>query len=275
MSSKYSFNSYILFLYIILALSLFFVIKSSSKIFTLSSLSQITEEDFKIIKEIIEHIKQIPISIHFQYPVDTEANKDYLRVINYHPMDLSTVEKKLNNKEYSLVQDIINDVKLIWYNCRIYNYETSDIYKWSDELEKISDKEFEKYYIFKVNKSINYKEEYEKNIYKEEAFNDPDYLEKNESDMSEFEKNYYLFLYYKIKLKRLIGKLSNEDRKNLFNKIKENDEHNELHICNKYIESKSDNKQYFKFHIENMAKEDILFLINYITKNFNIDENNL
>ena len=141
-----------------------------------SSLSQITEEDFKIIKEIIEHIKQIPISIHFQYPVDTEANPDYLRVINYHPMDLSTVEKKLNNKEYSLVQDIINDVKLIWYNCRIYNYETSDIYKWSDELEKVSDKEFEKYYIFKVNKSINYKEEYEKNIYKEEAFNEPDYL---------------------------------------------------------------------------------------------------
>ena len=240
-----------------------------------SSLSQITEEDYKIIKEIIDHIKQVPISIHFQYPVNTEENPDYLRVINYHPMDLSTIEKKLNNKEYSLVQDIINDIKLIWYNCRIYNYETSDIYKWSDELEKVSDKEFEKYYIFKVNKSINYKEEYEKNIYKEEAFNDPDYLEKNESDMSEFEKNYYLFLYYKIKLKRLIGKLNNEDRKNLFNKIKENDEHNELHLYNKYIELKSDNKQYFKFHIENMAKEDILFLINYITKNFNIDENNL
>jgi len=240
-----------------------------------SSLSQITEEDFKIINEIIEHIKQIPTSIHFQYPVDTVANPDYLRVINYHPMDLSTVEKKLNNKEYSLVQDIINDIKLIWYNCRIYNYENSDIYKWSDELEKISDKEFEKYYIFKVNKNINYKEEYEKNIYKEEAFNDPDYLEKNESDMPDIEKNYYIFLYYKIKLKRLIGKLNNEDRKKLFNKIKENDEHNELYICNKYIESKSDNKQYFKFHIENMTKEDILFLINYITKNFNIDENNL
>ena len=240
-----------------------------------SSLSQITEEDYKIIKEIIDHIKQVPISIHFQYPVNTEENPDYLRVINYHPMDLSTIEKKLNNKEYSLVQDIINDIKLIWYNCRIYNYENSNIYNYSDELEKISDKELEKYYIYKVNKSINYKEQYEKNIYKEEAFNDPDYLEKNESDMPENEKNYYLFLYHKIKLKRLFGKLSNEDRKNLFNKIKENDEHNELHICNKYIESKSDNKQYFKFHIENMAKEDILFLINYITKNFNIDENNL
>ena len=240
-----------------------------------SSLSQITEEDYKIIKEIIDHIKQVPISIHFQYPVNTEENPDYLRVINYHPMDLSTIEKKLNNKEYSLVQDIINDIKLIWYNCRIYNYENSNIYNYSDELEKISDKELEKYYIYKVNKSINYKEQYEKNIYKEEAFNDPDYLEKNESDMPENEKNYYLFLYHKIKLKRLFGKLSNEDRKNLFNKIKENDEHNELHLYNKYIELKSDNKQYFKFHIENMAKEDILFLFNYITKNFNIDVNNL
>ena len=240
-----------------------------------SSLSQITEEDYEIIRNILNQIKQAPNSIHFQYPVDTKANPDYLRVINYHPMDLSTIEKKLNNREYSLVQDIINDIKLIWYNCRVYNYESSDIFKYAEELEKISEKELEKYYIYKVNKSINYKEQYEKNIYKEEAFNDPDYLEKNESDMPENEKNYYLFLYHKIKLKRLFGKLSNEDRKNLFNKIKENDEHNELHLYNKYIELKSDNKQYFKFHIENMAKEDILFLINYITKNFNIDVNNL
>ena len=239
-----------------------------------SSLSQITEEDYEIIRNILNQIKQAPNSIHFQHPVDTEANPDYLRVINYHPMDLSTIEKKLINREYSLVQDIINDIKLIWYNCRVYNYESSDIFKYAEELEKISEKELEKYYIYKVNKSINYKEQYEKNIYKEEAFNDPDYLEKNPPEMPENEKNFYLFLYYKIKLKRLLGKLSNEDRKILFTKMKENDEINELHLFNKYIESNTDNKPYFKFHIENMDKKDILFLFNYITKNFNIDEIN-
>ena len=152
-----------------------------------SSLSQITEEDYKIIKEIIELIKKDPRSQQFQFPVDTEKNPDYLRVINYNPMDLSTIEKKLSNKEYSLVQDVINDIKLIWYNCRIYNYESSNIYQFSDALEKLADKELEKYYIYydKINKSVNYKEQYEKNIYKEDAFNEPDYLEKNTSELSE------------------------------------------------------------------------------------------
>ena len=231
-----------------------------------SSLSQITEEDYNIIKKILEIIKSDKNSIHFQYPVDTKINPDYLRVINYRPMDLSKIEKKLEKKEYSLVQDIIDDIKLIWYNCRIYNLETSKIYKISNELEQLADKELEKYYIYydKINKSVNYKEQYEKNVYKEEAFTDPDYLEKNSSDMSERDKNFYIFLYYKIKLKRLLGKLNNEERKILFSEIKENNEKNELNILNKYIEENGESKSYFKFHIENMIKEDILFMINYI-----------
>ena len=244
-----------------------------------SSLSQITEEDYNIIKKILEIIKSDKNSIHFQYPVDTKINPDYLRVINYRPMDLSKIEKKLEKKEYSLVQDIIDDIKLIWYNCRIYNLETSKIYKISNELEQLADKELEKYYIYydKINKSVNYKEQYEKNVYKEEAFTDPDYLEKNSSDMSERDKNFYIFLYYKIKLKRLLGKLNNEERKILFSEIKENNEKNELNILNKYIEENGESKSYFKFHIENMIKEDILFMINYINNKFNIslDEKNI
>ena len=244
-----------------------------------SSLSQITIEDIKIIKDILELIKSDPKSNQFKYPVNTEENPDYLRVINYNPMDISTVEKKLLNEEYSLVQDVINDIKLIWYNCRIYNYESSQIYQFSDYLEKLSDKELEKYYFYydKLNKSVNYKEQYEKNIYKEQAFNDPDYLEKNSSDMPEVDKKFYIFLYYKIKLKRILCKLSNEQRKNLFREIKKNNnEKNELYCLNKYIEENKENNKYFKYHIENMDKKDILFLIDYITKNFDIkvDENN-
>ena len=237
-----------------------------------SSLSQITEEDYNIIKKILEIIKSDKNSIDFQYPVDTKIYPDYLRVINYRPMDLSKIEKKLEKKEYSLVQDIIDDIKLIWYNCRIYNLETSKICKISNELEQLADKELEKYYIYydKINKSVNYKEQYEKNVYKEEAFTDPDYLEKNSSDMSERDKNFYIFLYYKIKLKRLLGKLNNEERKILFSEIKENNEKNELKILNKYIEENGESKSYFKFHIENMIKEDILFMINYINNKFNI-----
>ena len=206
-----------------------------------SSLKQITEEDKKIIAEIIKYIKSDPKSTPFLYPVDIKANPNYLRIIKYNPMDISTIEKKLSNNEYSLVQDVINDIKLIWYNCRIYNYESSEIFQFSDYLEKIADKKFEKYYIYydKINKNVNYKEQYEKNIYTEEAFNDPDYLEKNSSEiLSDNDKNFYAFLYYKMKLKKIISLLTNEDRKLLFNKINENDNENknELYILNRYIE---------------------------------------
>ena len=63
-----------------------------------SSLSQITEEDYKIIKEIIELIKRDPKSQQFQNPVNTEEYPEYLRIINYNPMDLSTIEKKIRGK---------------------------------------------------------------------------------------------------------------------------------------------------------------------------------
>lgn len=144
-----------------------------------SSLKQILEEDKKIIHEIIDCIKKDPKSEPFQNPVDTIQNSDYLRIIKNNPMDLSTIENKLDKNEYALVQDVISDFKLIWYNCRIYNYESSEIYQFSDYLEKIADQKFEKYYIYyDTIKCVNYKEQYEKNIYNEDAFNDPDYLEK-------------------------------------------------------------------------------------------------
>ena len=243
-----------------------------------SSLKQITEEDKKIITEILNYIKPDPKCKPFLEPVDTKVNINYLRIIKNKPMDISTIEKKLSKNEYALVQDVINDIKLIWYNCRIYNQEGSDIYQFSYYLEKIVDEKFENYYIYfdKVNKSVNYKEQYEKNIYNEDAFNDPDYLEKNTSDaLIGRDQIYFSFLYYKMKLKKLISSLTNEERKILFNKIneKDKDNENELHILNKYIEKNRDNNSFFKFHIEEMEKKDIIFLINYINKNFNVKNN--
>ena len=246
-----------------------------------SSLRQITEEDKKIITEIINDIKSDPKSKPFLQPVNTKENVNYLRIIKNNPMDISTIEKKLSKNEYILVQDVINDIKLIWYNCRIYNQEGSEIFQFSDHLEKLVDKKFENYYIYydKVNKSVNYKEQFEKNAFNEEAFNDPDYLEKNTSEiLIGQEKTFYAYLYYKMKLRKIISSLTNEERKILFNKINENDNEskNEINILKKYIEKNKDNNLSFKFHIENMDKEDIILLINYINKNFNIkyNENN-
>lgn len=36
-------------------------------------------------------------------------------------MDLSTVNKKLNDGDYLYVEDMIDDIQLIWDNCKTYN----------------------------------------------------------------------------------------------------------------------------------------------------------
>ena len=50
-------------------------------------------------------------------------------------MDLSTVREKLNNDEYSSVEECLDDLQLIWDNCKLYNVEFSKIYKMSIRLE--------------------------------------------------------------------------------------------------------------------------------------------
>ena len=37
------------------------------------------------------------------------------------PMDLGTVNSKLNDGQYLYVEDMIDDIQLIWDNCKTYN----------------------------------------------------------------------------------------------------------------------------------------------------------
>lgn len=45
---------------------------------------------------------------------------DYYEVIS-DPMDISTVYNKLINKEYKYLEDYLNQIQLIWENCKVYN----------------------------------------------------------------------------------------------------------------------------------------------------------
>ena len=40
-------------------------------------------------------------------------------------MDLGTVKKNLKNNKYKYIEDCLNDIQLIWDNCKIYNFEGS------------------------------------------------------------------------------------------------------------------------------------------------------
>lgn len=73
------------------------------------------------------------------WPFSTSVNKDevpdYYEVIK-EPMDLSTMESKLENDHYSTLEEFVYDARLIFNNCRKYNNETTTYYKNANKLEK-------------------------------------------------------------------------------------------------------------------------------------------
>jgi len=64
----------------------------------------------------------------FHKPVDTVKLHlpDYYTVVK-NPMDLGTVKKKLSYNVYKDAQEFIDDVELVFYNCRTYNGTTSEV----------------------------------------------------------------------------------------------------------------------------------------------------
>ena len=46
-----------------------------------------------------------------------------------HPMDLSTVRKKLRGGHYVIPNDIISDMRLVFSNARTYNSKGTQVYR--------------------------------------------------------------------------------------------------------------------------------------------------
>jgi histone acetyltransferase len=71
----------------------------------------------------------------FLQPVSRDDVADYYEVIK-EPMDLSTMEAKLEADNYLTPEDFVRDAKLIFDNCRKYNNETTPYAKSANKLEK-------------------------------------------------------------------------------------------------------------------------------------------
>ena len=128
----------------------------------------LNKEEEQKLKTIIESIEKEPMSFEFLNPVDTVGLglHDYFDIV-LHPMDLASVKKKLlNNIIYIYVQEVLDDIQLIWTNCKVYNMEGSDIYKIAEYMEKQSRKIIEKYYKAPKAPSFNSKYFYVKFYFK-------------------------------------------------------------------------------------------------------------
>ncbi|XP_034668018.1 bromodomain-containing protein 2-like [Drosophila subobscura] len=82
--------------------------------------------------------KHKAIAWPFYAPVDVVKLRlyDYLDIIKQ-PMDLGTVKRKMENREYSKVAEFAADMHLIFSNCYKYNPKTHDVVIMCEKLESV------------------------------------------------------------------------------------------------------------------------------------------
>ncbi|CDK29518.1 unnamed protein product [Kuraishia capsulata CBS 1993] len=88
-----------------------------------------------VMANILTELQNHPSSWPFTQPVNKDEVSDYYKVIK-EPMDLSTMETKLENDRYQTFEDFVYDCRLIFNNCRSYNNESTTYYKNATKLEK-------------------------------------------------------------------------------------------------------------------------------------------
>jgi hypothetical protein len=74
----------------------------------------------------------------FRHPIDPVLDQcpDYFSVVK-HPMDLSTIQRKLDGDEYQTMQEWRQDVELVWANALAYNGPDSDLGILAREMQSV------------------------------------------------------------------------------------------------------------------------------------------
>ena len=86
-------------------------------------------------QNVLEQMKKHQSSWPFREPVSLDDVPDYHLVVK-EPIDIKTIEKKLNNSEYRDREQFCEDILKIFRNCKIYNQPETVYFKCATELEE-------------------------------------------------------------------------------------------------------------------------------------------
>lgn len=107
-------------------------------------MSALSDYDKNWCTHLLNELMRWPLTTPFRVPVDpVRDGADHYFEIIAHPMDLTTMKKKLSDNEYKNVQAFIDDVHLICNNSTAFNGEDSmygyiahDVKKYIDDQYK-------------------------------------------------------------------------------------------------------------------------------------------
>ncbi|XP_033751700.1 nucleosome-remodeling factor subunit BPTF-like [Pecten maximus] len=98
------------------------------------SQKELLDRDYDTLRRLIKSLQSHKMAWPFLEAVDRNEVPDYYHVIK-DPMDLTTVERRLQKKKYHKLKDFVKDVTKIFDNCRLYNPTDTPFYQCAEVLE--------------------------------------------------------------------------------------------------------------------------------------------
>lgn len=99
-----------------------------------ANLKPLQPRDFDSLRKLLRSLQTHKMAWPFLEPVDAKEAPDYYTIIK-EPMDLQTIERRLQTRHYQKLSEFIGDMTKIFDNCRYYNPRNSPFYQCAEVLE--------------------------------------------------------------------------------------------------------------------------------------------